>query len=101
MVTLLPEPDSPTTPRISPSSRLRLTPSTARSTPLEVGNSTERSWISRSGMSRGRRGGRGPGPRALCCFRVLARLVGVERHRYETVRPMVLADLVSVDREAL
>src|SRR3954454_11168203 len=50
MVTLLPEPDSPTTPRISPSSRVRLTPSTARSTPLEVGNSTERFWISRRGM---------------------------------------------------
>src|SRR4051794_23416349 len=50
MVTLLPEPDSPTTPRISPSSSVRLTPSTARSTPLEVGNSTERFWMSRRGI---------------------------------------------------
>ncbi len=50
MVTLLPEPDSPTTPSTSPSSRVRLTPSTARKVPPADGNSTERFWMSRSGM---------------------------------------------------
>ena len=35
-VMLLPEPDSPTRPRISPAARCRSTPSTARTTPLRV-----------------------------------------------------------------
>src|SRR3954465_5889705 len=47
MVTLLPEPDSPTTPSTSPSSRLRLTPSTARITPPALGKSTDRFSSSR------------------------------------------------------
>src|SRR2546425_11659665 len=52
---LLPQPDSPTRPRVSPSCRSKLTPSTARtsailraSTPPTTGNRTERSRISRS-----------------------------------------------------
>src|SRR5579872_4646884 len=50
MVTLLPDPDSPTMPRISRSSSVTLTPSTACMTPEAVGKSTERFLISRSGM---------------------------------------------------
>src|SRR6478735_6444911 len=50
MVTLLPEPDSPTTPSTSPSSRVRSMRSTARSVPWEVGNSTLRFSISSRGM---------------------------------------------------
>src|SRR5690349_13849343 len=46
MVTLLPEPDSPTMPRTSPSSSDRLMPSTACITPFCEGNSTERFSIS-------------------------------------------------------
>ena len=42
-VTLLPEPDSPTTAKISPCSRSNVTPLTARTTPLRVGNSVTRS----------------------------------------------------------
>src|SRR5436305_7609152 len=48
--TLLPEPDSPTIPSTSPLSSARLTPSTARNSPLREGNDTERFLISRSGM---------------------------------------------------
>src|SRR5690349_19673257 len=50
MVTLFPEPDSPTMPSTSPSSSLTLTPSTACITPAVVGKSTERFSMSRSGM---------------------------------------------------
>src|SRR3990167_9239330 len=50
MVTLLPEPDSPTMPRTSPFSSVRLTPSTACITPLCDGNSTDRFSISSSAM---------------------------------------------------
>src|SRR6185503_14087718 len=50
MEMLLPEPDSPTTPRISPASRSRLTSSTARSTPPMVGKRTQRLRISTSAM---------------------------------------------------
>src|SRR6185369_15333524 len=50
MATLLPEPDSPTMPSTSPSSNVRVTPSTACMTLPWVGKSTWRSSISRSGM---------------------------------------------------
>src|SRR6267154_4656672 len=46
MVRLLPEPDSPTTPSDSPSERMRLTPSTARTVPAAEGNSIDRFSIS-------------------------------------------------------
>src|SRR4029077_4910696 len=49
-----PAPLSPTTPRISPSSIVKEIPSSARSTPRRVGNSTVRSWTARRVM-RGRR----------------------------------------------
>ena len=42
-VMLLPEPNSPTMPSVSPAPTVRLTPSTARTTPLLVGKSTQRS----------------------------------------------------------
>jgi hypothetical protein len=42
-VMVLPQPDSPTTPSVSPSSTCRLTPSTARTVPREVAN-----WVCRS-----------------------------------------------------
>ena len=42
-VTLLPEPDSPTMPRISPGRRSNETPSTACTMPSSVANSTRRS----------------------------------------------------------
>ena len=45
-VTLLPDPDSPTTARISPGSTSNETPFTARTTPLRVGNSVTRSCTS-------------------------------------------------------
>src|SRR5713101_2760603 len=51
MVTLLPEPDSPTMPSTSPSSSLMLTPSTACITPATVGKSTDRFSISSSAMA--------------------------------------------------
>ena len=48
MLTLLPEPDSPTTPKTSPSSMARSSRSTARSVPLALRNSTDRLLISTS-----------------------------------------------------
>src|SRR5215468_6402302 len=47
--TLLPEPDSPTMPRISPGKMSYDTPSTAWTIPSSVLNSTTRSLIERSG----------------------------------------------------
>src|SRR6185437_8253401 len=49
IVTLLPEPDSPTMPRVSPSETLKETPSTARTTPSSVLKLTLRSLTSNSG----------------------------------------------------
>src|ERR1041385_1722704 len=46
-VIVLPQPDSPTTPTVSPSSTWRLTPSTARTTPRDVKN-----WVFMSSMRR-------------------------------------------------
>src|SRR5262249_57169079 len=51
MVTLLPDPDSPTTPRICPSSSSNPTSSTAWSMPLAVGNRTLKLRISSSAMT--------------------------------------------------
>src|SRR3954462_10714590 len=51
MVTLLPEPDSPTTPKSSPLSTVRSMPSTARNGPRWVWNSTERLRISSNAMA--------------------------------------------------
>ena len=48
-LTLLPEPDSPTTPRVSPGSIENETPSTALTNPSSVGKWTLRSLTSRSG----------------------------------------------------
>src|SRR5688500_4932743 len=48
IVTLLPEPDSPTTPSTLPASMVRSTPRTAFTSPSCVGKVTVRSWISRS-----------------------------------------------------
>ena len=45
-VTLLPQPDSPTTPRVSPLRTVRLTLSTARTVPASVMKWVSRSWIS-------------------------------------------------------
>jgi hypothetical protein len=47
-VTLLPQPDSPTTARVSPASTWIDTPSTARVMPSRVKNQVFRSWISSS-----------------------------------------------------
>ena len=49
-VTDLPEPDSPTTARISPQSMEKVTPSTARTMPFLVGNSVTRSLTSSNAM---------------------------------------------------
>src|SRR5919198_113845 len=49
-VTLLPEPDSPTIPRVWPRSREKLTPSTALTMPSSVLNRTRRSFTSSSAM---------------------------------------------------
>src|SRR5919109_3025689 len=48
-VTLFPEPDSPTTPRVCPRSMVKFTPSTAFTSPSSVGKWTRRSLTSRSG----------------------------------------------------
>src|SRR6266849_3816893 len=48
-VIVLPDPDSPTMPTISPRSTSKLTPSTALTTPPDVKNWTRRSWTLRSG----------------------------------------------------
>ena len=49
--TVLPEPDSPTTPRVFPCSRVNETPCTARRLPRLVAKDTSRSSTSRSGAS--------------------------------------------------
>src|SRR5947209_14080381 len=49
MLTLLPEPDSPTIPSVSPGNTSYVTPSTACTTPSSVLNSTVRSRIERIG----------------------------------------------------
>ncbi len=49
LVTLLPEPDSPTMPSVRPCSTLNETPSTARTTPSSVENWTRRSLTCRYG----------------------------------------------------
>src|SRR5687768_14125541 len=46
-VTVLPHPDSPTRPRTSPGRTLKLTPSTARTTPARVKKWVRSSWTSR------------------------------------------------------
>src|SRR5690348_16509905 len=51
IVTLLPEPDSPTIPSTSPCARLKETPSTALTTPSSVRNWTLRSLTSSSGSA--------------------------------------------------
>src|SRR3984957_4690506 len=48
--TLLPEPDSPTMPSVSPRRSVKLTPSTARTTPASVKNQVRRS-VTRSSRS--------------------------------------------------
>ncbi len=52
----LPAPDSPTTPSTSPGAMRNDTPSTATSVPRRVGNSTRRSFTSRSGAFTGASG---------------------------------------------
>src|SRR5690348_4879724 len=49
-VTLLPEPDSPTRPSVSPGCTVKLTPSTARTTPASVSKYVRRSRTSSSGL---------------------------------------------------
>src|SRR5579859_4808212 len=49
VLTLLPEPDSPTIPSVSPGNTSYVIPSTAWTTPSSVLNSTARSRIARSG----------------------------------------------------
>ena len=49
-VMVLPEPDSPTTPRVSPALTTRSTPDSARTTPERISMSVWRSLISRSGV---------------------------------------------------
>src|SRR5205823_878081 len=49
MLTLLPEPDSPTIPSVSPGKTSEVTPSTAWTIPSSVLNSTVRSRIERTG----------------------------------------------------
>src|SRR5665213_3066826 len=49
--TLLPEPDSPTMPRVSPRRSVKLTPSTARTTPASVKNQVRRSLTCSSGSA--------------------------------------------------
>jgi peptide/nickel transport system permease protein len=53
-VTLFPEPDSPTSPSVAPRATESETPSTARTTPRGVSNSTTRSRTSRRGAPSGR-----------------------------------------------
>ena len=48
-VTLLPQPDSPTSPTVRPSAMSKVTPSTARTSPSLVKNEVRRSLILRSG----------------------------------------------------
>src|SRR5262245_31340322 len=60
---VLPEPDSPTRPSVSPSRTVRLTPSTARTRPQRVWSWARRSRTSRTTPPAGRLiGGAGP-----CC----------------------------------
>src|SRR3954447_16066742 len=49
-VTLLPDPDSPTTPNVSPGWRSQLTSFTARTTPPGVTNSVVSPWMERTGL---------------------------------------------------
>src|SRR3954462_8798654 len=49
LVTLLPEPDSPTMPSVLPRSTENVTPSTARTTPSSVAKETRRSFTCREG----------------------------------------------------
>ena len=49
--TLLPDPDSPTTPSVSPRAMENVTPSTALTSPSSVGNWTFRSLTSSSGSA--------------------------------------------------
>ena len=49
ILTLFPEPDSPTIPSVSPAAMSYVTPSTAWTTPSSVLNSTVRSLIERTG----------------------------------------------------
>src|SRR5689334_17375130 len=53
-VTLLPQPDSPTTARVSPAPTSKETPSTARTTPSRVKKCVRRSSMARSGAFNGR-----------------------------------------------
>ena len=48
-VTLLPQPDSPTSPTVWPSSMSKVTPSTARTSPSLVKNDVRRSLTCKSG----------------------------------------------------
>ena len=50
-VTVLPHPDSPTRPSVSPGARSKLTRSTARTTPCSVANSTARSRTRSNGAA--------------------------------------------------
>ena len=50
-VTLLPQPDSPTTASVSPRASVKLTSSSTRATPLRVRNSTPRPSTDSSGNS--------------------------------------------------
>src|SRR5439155_20720750 len=52
-VTVLPQPDSPTTPNVSPRATVRSTPSTARTVPSSVWNSVRKPWISSKGGAAG------------------------------------------------
>src|SRR5215471_11208772 len=52
-VTVLPEPDSPTSPRVSPGMTLKLTPFTALTTPARVKKCVRRSRTSKSGLPGG------------------------------------------------
>ncbi len=61
VVTLLPQPDSPTRPRISPRSTWKSTPSTARTRPSRVLNDVRRPLTSSSRSPRGRRWRWAPG----------------------------------------
>ena len=56
-MTDLPEPDSPTTHRISLRSMVNETPSTARGRSDQTGNATRRSSMPRTGWFTGRRAG--------------------------------------------
>ena len=52
-VTVLPQPDSPTRPRVSPGARSKLTPATARTRPRAAAKLTVRSRTSSNGAASG------------------------------------------------